>query len=83
MKKYLLYLAAVLGLQNLASAVENEDSIPIRIYDDVIFYDGYRMKDNPDSLLQDGVTRHSCSLYSRPLTDEQLDALGEKLTLNV
>ena len=83
MKKYLLYLAAVLGLQNLASAVENEDSIPIRIYDDVIFYDGYRMKDNPDSLLQDGVTRHSCSLYSRPLTDEQLDALGEKLNLNV
>lgn len=83
MKKYLLYLAAVLGLQNLASAVENENSIPIRIYDDVIFYDGYRMKDNPDSLLQDGVTRHSCSLYSRPLTDEQLDALGEKLNLNV
>lgn len=83
MKKYLLCLAAVLGLQNLASAVENEDSIPIRIYDDVIFYDGYRMKDNPDSLLQDGVTRHSCSLYSRPLTDEQLDALGEKLNLNV
>ncbi|MBD5328759.1 MAG: hypothetical protein HDS03_02525 [Bacteroides sp.] len=53
------------------------------MYDDVIFYDGYRMKDNPDSLLQDGVTRHSCSLYSRPLTDEQLDALGEKLNLNV
>ena len=59
------------------------DSIPIRIYDSVVFYDGYRMKDNPDSLLNDGVLRHSCSLYSRKLTDEQLDALGEKLNLNV
>ncbi|MDE6410569.1 MAG: hypothetical protein K2K81_10075 [Muribaculaceae bacterium] len=85
MKKYLLFLLALIGINAsvIADDANTSDSIPVRIYDSVIFYDGYRMKDNPDSLLNDGTLRHSCSLYSRRLTEEQLDALGEKLDLNV
>ena len=55
----------------------------LRIYNDAVFYDGYRMADNPDSLLQDGILRHSCSLYSTRLSDEQLDKIGETLRLDV
>ena len=85
MNKYLIFLFALIGINAsvMADDANTSDSIPVRIYDSVIFYDGYRMKDNPDSLLNDGTLRHSCSLYSRRLTDEQLDALGEKLDLNV
>ncbi len=59
------------------------DETHIRIYDGAVFYDGYRMADNPDSLLQDGILRHSCSLYSTRLSDEQLDKIGETLRLDV
>ena len=55
----------------------------IRIFDQVVFYDGYRMADNPDKDLDDNVLRHSCSLYATRLSEENLDALGEKLDLNV
>lgn len=86
MKRYLLLLATVLGISS-AKAVADEsvsnDSIPIRIYDSVVFYDGYRLKDNPDIDLKDGILRHYCSLYAIKLTDEQLNSLGEKLDLNV
>ncbi|MBD5355584.1 MAG: hypothetical protein HDR88_01055 [Bacteroides sp.] len=41
------------------------------------------MEKNPDKDLDDGILRHSCSLYSRPLTDEQLNAIGDSLKLNV
>lgn len=85
MKKFLLLLAALIGLSSAKAFAEEgrADSIPIRIYDSVVFYDGYRLKDNPDSLLQDGTLRHYCSLYARKLTDEQLDALGKDLDMNV
>ena len=66
----------------LCEAQEEERNI-IRIFDEVVFYDGYRMTDNPDNDLEDGVLRHSCSLYAKKLTDEQLDAIGESLDLNV
>lgn len=55
----------------------------IRIFDEVLFYDGYMMENNPDKDLDDGILRHSCSLYSTRLKDSQLDAIGEELKLNV
>lgn len=62
---------------------QDEGRNQIEIFDGVVFYDGYRMNDNPDKDLKDGVLRHSCSLYATKLSEEQLDALGEKLDINV
>lgn len=59
------------------------DTTHIEIYDNVVFYDGYRYGNNPDSLLNDGVLRHSCSLYSTRLYDEMLDQLGDEMWMNV
>lgn len=81
---YLLILLAIFPNWNLMAATrgENERNV-IPVYDHVTFYDGYRMNDNPDNDLKDGILRHTCSLYSTKLTDEQLDAIGESLGLNV
>ena len=86
MKNHLLFMIALAGIGSAAIAADStasDASNAIRVYDNVVFYDGYRMKDNPDSLISDGVLRHSCSLYSTKLTDAQLDAIGDKLDLNV
>ena len=76
---------SVLGCSGSFYAAGQEDAGQnvLPIYKDVVFYDGYRMKDNPDSLLKDGVLRHSCSLYSTQLSDEILDKIGERLRMNV
>lgn len=60
-----------------------ESTNVVRIFDEVVFYDGYRLDNNPDKDLEDGVLRHSCSLYATRLSDEQLDAIGEQLNVNV
>ena len=84
MKRLLLTLSVVLGFSGFtAFAQEWTDTIRHEIYDHVVFYDGYRMKNNPDSLLNDGILRHSCSLYSTKLSDEFLDQIGDKLNMNV
>lgn len=82
MKKYLLIFFAALYCANFAVFAQSDPNL-IRIFDGVVFYDGYRMENNPDKDLNDGVLRHSCSLYAKQLTDEVLDALGDKLDLNV
>lgn len=84
MKKILILLSlcSIFGIASVKAQDEQELN-KIQIYDHVVFYDGYRLADNPDSLVNDGVLRHSCSLYSRKLTDEQLDQLGKTLNLNV
>ena len=77
-------MVLITGLMFISQAVASEDNRNVmKIYDGVIFYDGYMMDNNPDKGLDDGVTRHSCSLYSKKLTDSQLDALGEKLDIQV
>lgn len=65
-----------------AAAVGNEENT-IRIYDHAVFYDGYLNTNNPDKDLDDGILRHSCSLYSVKLTDEKLERIGDKLDMNV
>lgn len=84
MKKILLFLSACMAAGAMTLSAEEEENLNnVNIYDHVVFYDGYRMYDNPDSLVDDGILRHSCSLYSRKLTEEQLNALGKTLNLNV
>lgn len=56
--------------------------VSIPVYDKVVFYDGYQ----PiiiDAEVEDGILRHSNSLYSIRLTDEQLDKVGSKVGLNI
>ena len=76
-------LCSVLILAGLASASAQDNLNTITIFDEVVFYDGYLMDKNPDKDVEDGILRHSCSLYATKLTDPQLDALGLKLDVNV
>lgn len=81
-KKYLtVVLLLVLFCGFKARSEENRQQI--RIFDEVVFYDGYRMADNPDKDLDDGILRHSCSLYSTKLSESVLNSLGEQLDVNV
>ena len=66
-----------------AKGSESEELTTIPVFEDAVFYDGYRLDDNPDKDLQDGVLRHSCSLYAMKLTEEQLQSIGNKLDMNV
>lgn len=80
----LISVLAIASAFFLASAgEESADLNNIRVYDHVVFYDGYLMDNNPDKDLQDGILRHSCSLYSKKLDDEVLDRLGGRLDMNV
>ena len=55
----------------------------LKLFYEVTFYDGYLFEKNPDSLVQDGVLRHTTSLYAVRLTDEQLAQIGDSLRMNV
>lgn len=55
----------------------------VPVFDSVVFYDGYQYKNNPDSAKADGVLRHTTSLYAVCLSDEQLNAIGDSLDLEV
>lgn len=55
----------------------------LKLFNEVTFYDGYLFEKNPDSLVQDGVLRHTTSLYAVRLTDEQLAQIGDSLRMNV
>ena len=78
MIKQLLVALSIAGMATGASA----DNTTVRIFDEVVFYDGY-MGSHPDKDLDDGVLRHRTSLCAVKLTDEQLDKIGNDLTMNV
>lgn len=80
LKKSLCLIFLLLGV----SAGYSEDKVKIiNLYDHAVFYDGYMGLDNPDKDLDDGILRHSCSLYSKKLSDEVLDQIGDKLDMTV
>ncbi|MDE6010564.1 MAG: hypothetical protein K2F87_03845, partial [Muribaculaceae bacterium] len=85
MKRLLPALLLPLALTSSVQALDvNYDGMAkISVYEGAVFYDGYAMANNPDKDLQDGITRHSCSLYSIPLTDAQLDQIGKTLMMHV
>ena len=66
-------------------AAHAQEATTMRLFDEVVFYDGYLVKDNPDKDLfaEDGILRNYTYLYAVKLTDEQLDAFGSEVTMNV
>lgn len=81
--KILKLLGALSGAAIIATGSAVAQNNSIRVFDNVVFYDGYRLTDNPDNDLQDGILRHRTSLYAVRMTDEQLAAIGNSLTANV
>lgn len=64
-----------------ASADERPDTLTL--FNAATFYDGYLFQKNPDSLVSDGILRHSTSLYAVKLKPEQLALIGDSLRMNV
>lgn len=84
MKNFLSLLAAFATFGGMVTSAQDDIATQtFRIYDGAQFYDGYLMEKNPDKDVDDGILRHSCSLYSRPLTDEHLNSVGDSLKMNV
>ena len=76
-----IYLIIAFMLVCIAGAQAGEPR-SMTLYDKVVFYDGYN--DNVfDAGLDDGILRHRNSLYSRRLTDEQMEWFGTSTTMNV
>jgi hypothetical protein len=63
----------------LANEARATTSIPV--FNQVLFYDGYASKVNAPTPA--GVTRHRNDLYARRLTEQELQAIGRELTLNI
>lgn len=61
----------------------------LKIFDEAIFFDGYNtlenISDESKAMIpeNDGILRHSTSLYAVRLTEEQLSKIGESLTMLV
>ncbi|MDO4159021.1 MAG: peptide-N-glycosidase F-related protein [Prevotellaceae bacterium] len=79
LKRFLM--TALIGLP--ATIVSVADDVELELFDHVTFYDGYLLTNNPDSLLDDGILRHTTSLYAVKLTDEQLNQIGDSLKMHV
>ncbi len=78
MKKLLFSLVCTLVL---APVVQSAAQNTIRVFDTVLFYDGYAgLVSNPPPA---GVTRFRNDLISRKLTDQELQSIGTSLTINV
>lgn len=71
-----------LSLTVSAQTADSGTSDAIRIYDETIFYDGYR-GEVVDKDLNDGILRHRNSLYARKLTDGEMDRISADMTMNV
>lgn len=79
----LLLMAVSTAMSLLLPAVSTQGKTIIRLFNSAKFYDGYLLENNPDSLVDDGILRHSTSLYAVKMTDEQLAKIGETLAMNV
>lgn len=68
----------VLGIMTAETAtIQNQ----IRLFDKVLFYDGYATA--VSAPVPTGVIRHRNDLYAIKLTDAQLASIGSTLTMNV
>lgn len=77
-KTGLFYIGLAAFLSSTSAAAEQT----LTFFDDVVFYDGYN-----ETIFgadeNDGVLRHRNSLYAVKMTDEQLDAFGTTVEMNV
>lgn len=82
-------LALCMSAQTFADTSVSGEESRVVIYDEVIFFDGYNtlenLSDESKAMIpeDDGILRHRTSLYAVKLTDEQLDRIGENLTMHV
>lgn len=85
MKKKALGKILMAGAFSLlaTTSVTAEERDTLTLFDDVTFYDGYQLTNNPDSALQDGILRHRTSLYAVKMTDDQLNMIGDSLEMHV
>lgn len=82
MKKRIL-VSLIIIVSALTAAAQDNDTTKLQLFDAVTFYDGYLYDKNPDSLVDDGVLRHSTSLYAVKLTDDELSQIGDSIWLKV
>lgn len=82
MRKLLLQFVLCLVVP-VAATAQDSDTTKLKLFDAVTFYDGYLYEKNPDSLVSDGVLRHSTSLYAVKLTDDELSQIGDSVGLKV
>lgn len=65
------------------SAQAEDEWVQVQLFNEATFYDGYLFENNPDKDVQDGILRHSTSLYAVRMTDEQLAQIGDSLRMQV
>ncbi len=82
MKKFVFGLFAFAAMSSATSATAQEFYRVFKPYDEIVFYDGYNGTVF-DADVQDGVLRHSNSLYAKKLSDTHLDWFGSELTLRI
>lgn len=85
MKKSLSnFLAAITLLSSLPLAAAAQDTLTHTIFQDVTFYDGYRVKDFSVGIdSTENVLHHTTYLYAMRLNDDVLDNIGDTLSLSV
>lgn len=78
MRNFVLWLMSVVAVSSLTAS-----SVTINVIDRATFYDGYLVRKLPLTARFEGYHRPYTFLNVTPLSDEQLDMIGEKLTINV
>ena len=80
-----VFLGGLVFLSFFANYVYSQEHTTMRLFDEVVFYDGYRVKDNPDKdkFKEDGILRNYTYLYAVKMTPEQLDQFGDSIVMNV
>ena len=78
-----IYTLLIAGMTaGLAMPAAAQEARTMRMYDEVVFYDGYN--DNVmDADLNDGILRHRNNLYAVRMTDEQLNWFGDDLVMDI
>ena len=67
----------------VSAKADNTKVDTLTLFNEATFYDGYLFDKNPDSLVSDGILRHSTSLYAVKLKPEQLALIGDSLCMDV
>ena len=67
----------------VSAKADNTKVDTLTLFNEATFYDGYLFDKNPDSLVSDGILRHSTSLYAVKLKPEQLALIGDSLRMDV